>query len=195
PVHPDSEGPELVRHPVEEVEGERATGRDKLLDPEVLDLLLVRDPQGLLDLDLDREAVHVVARLISDVVAAHPAEAEDRVLRRLVQHLAQVDRSGRERRPVAEVEILSLRTRLDRLRVNLRAVPELLDLLLHLEWSIRFLRLLDHRSPAPRDSDHREASSSPRSGDPPIRHSLLKRAESVPPRVRRDRGKRAGSEI
>src|SRR5207244_12367906 len=94
-------------------------------------------------------AVHVVPGLVSDVVAAHPAEAEDRVLRRLVQHLAQVNRAGRKRRPVAEVEVLSLRTRRDRLRVNLRAVPELLDLLLHLEWPVRFLRLLDHRSPAP----------------------------------------------
>src|SRR5207253_1265455 len=83
---------------------------------------------------LDRRAGHVVAWLIPHPEAAHPAEADGRVLRRLVQHLTQVDGPGRVRRSITEVKVVALRSRFDRLRVNLRAVPELLDLLLHLEW-------------------------------------------------------------
>jgi len=132
PVHPDPEGPELVRHLVQQIEGELATGRDEFLDPQVLDLLLVRDPQGLLDLDLDREAMHVVPGLVSDVEATHPAKADDGVFQGLVQDIAQVDRPGRIGRAVAEVEVFPLRTRRDGLRVDLRAVPEFLDLALHL---------------------------------------------------------------
>src|SRR5713101_5837545 len=195
PVHPHPEGPELVRHLVQEVERKGATGRYELLDPEVLDLLLVRDPQGLLDLDLDRKAVHVVAGLVPDMEAAHPPIAEDRVLDRLVQDLTEMNGACRIRRAVSEVEVFPFGSGRDRLRVDLRAVPELLDLTLHLKRSILLLRLLDHRSPAPGDSGHREASSSPRSGA----HRFGRRYKNVrgpfrPLRTRRVHG-RAGSEI
>src|SRR5437867_12536890 len=86
------------------------------------------------------------------MVAAHPMVADDEVLDRLVQDLAEVNGSGRKRRAVAEVEILALLPGRDGLLVDLRPVPEFLDLRLHFSWSVRLLRLLDHRSPAPGES-------------------------------------------
>src|SRR5437867_3562628 len=86
------------------------------------------------------------------MVAAHPMVADDEVLDRLVQDLTEVNGSGRKRRAVAEVEILALLPGRDGLLVDLRSVPEFLDLPLHLTWSVRLLRLLDHRSPAPGES-------------------------------------------
>src|SRR5207245_6405804 len=143
---------ELLRHLLEEIHREGAARVHELLDAEVLDLFLIRDAERLLDLDLDRETVHVIARLVSHMVAAHPMVADDEVLDRLVQDLTEVDGSGRKRRAIAEVEILALLPSRDGLLVDLRSVPELLDLPLHLWWSVRLLRLLDHRSPAPGES-------------------------------------------
>ena len=154
PIQPDAERLELFRHLLQEVRRIGPAGVHELLDAELFDLLLVRDPEGLLDLDLDREAVHVVARLVPHVVAAHPVIADDEIFDRLVQDLSEVNRSGRIRRAVAEKEILAFLPSDDGLPIDLRPLPEFLDPLLHLEWSIRLLRLLDHRSPAPGDSGH-----------------------------------------
>src|SRR3989454_11962379 len=149
PVHPDAEGLELRGHLLQQILGERAARVHELLDAELLDLLLVRDAEGLLDLHLDREAVHVVARLVTHMVTSHPVVADDEIFDRLVQHLTEVDRSGREWRAVAEIEILAFLPRGDCLLVDLRPAPEFLDLPLHLKWSVRLLPLLDHRSPFP----------------------------------------------
>ncbi len=54
----------------------------ELGDAERLDLVLVLEPQLLLDLDLDREPVAVPAALAGDVVAAHGLEAGIEVLER-----------------------------------------------------------------------------------------------------------------
>src|SRR5207245_11744908 len=125
------------------------------------------------DLHLDREAVHVVARLGPNVLAAHAVIADDEIFDRLVQDLSEMDRSGRVRRAVAEKEVLTFLSDRDGLMVNLRAVPEFLDLPLHLEWSIRLLRLLDHRSPAPGDSGH-----------PRLLHRLEKRSTHLGGRIK-----------
>ena len=150
PIQPDPEGLELRRHLVQEVEGEGPARVHELLNPELLDLLLVCDAEGLLDLDLDRKAVHVVARLVPDVMSAHPLVADHEILDRLVQDVPEMDRPRREWRSVTEVEVFVFLPGGHRFRVDLRPLPEFLDLPLHLAWSVRLLRLLDHRSPAPR---------------------------------------------
>ncbi len=165
PIQPDAERLELFRHLLEEIRREGPARVHELLDAELFDLLLVRDPEGLLDLHLDREAVHVVAWLVPDVVAAHAVIADDEIFDRLVQDLSEVNRSGRVRRAVAKKEILAFLPGHDGLPIDPRPVPEFLDLSLHLEWSIRLLRLLDHRSPAPGDS-----------GRPRLLHRLEKRS-------------------
>ena len=133
PVQPDAELAELVRHLAQEVEGEVAARRHELLDAEVLDLAFVRDPERLLDLDLDRQAVHVEPCLIAQVEPLHPPPSDDRVLDRLVQRVSQVDRGGRVRRSVDEVEIFAGLAELPRLLVRLRAPPKLADPLLEVQ--------------------------------------------------------------
>ena len=59
----------------------------ELGDAELLDLLLARDAELLLDLELDGEAVRVPARLALDVVALHRPVARDHVLVGARQHV------------------------------------------------------------------------------------------------------------
>src|SRR2546426_5259870 len=132
PVQPDAERLELRGHLLQEIRGEGTAGVLEILDAELLDLLLVCDAEGLLDLDLNRKAVHVVARLVPDVVAPHPMVADHEILDRLVQDLTQVNGSGRVRRPVAKIEVFPILSRRDRFLVGLRPAPEFLDFPLHL---------------------------------------------------------------
>src|SRR3989441_9751697 len=132
PVQPDAERLELRGHFLQEVRGEGPAGVHALLDAELLDLLLFRDAKALLYLDLDRKAVHVIAGLVPDVVAPHPMVADDEILDRLVQDLTEMNRSGRVRGAVAEIEVFPFLSRRDRFLVGLRAAPEFLDLPLHL---------------------------------------------------------------
>src|SRR5207244_12470097 len=53
-----------------------------IFDPEVLDLVLVRDPERLLHLDLDRQPVAVPSALARDVPPAHRVKARVQVLER-----------------------------------------------------------------------------------------------------------------
>ena len=59
----------------------------ELADPERLDLVLVVDPELLLHLHLDREAVAVPTALAGDVVAAHGLEARVEVLEEAGPHV------------------------------------------------------------------------------------------------------------
>src|SRR5206468_12855782 len=104
---------------------------DELVDAVGVDLLLDRDAEGLLDLHLDRKTLHVVARLVPDVVAPHPVVANDQILARLVQDLTEMNRSGRARRAIAEIEVFASLPRGDRFLICLGPAPEFLDLPLH----------------------------------------------------------------
>ncbi len=74
----------------------------ELADPVVLDLGLRRDPELLLDLELDREAVAVPAGLAGYVVAAHRAVARVDVLERAREDVVGAGLAVRGRRPVVE---------------------------------------------------------------------------------------------
>src|SRR5207245_5876198 len=124
PTQPDAERLELFRHLLQEVRRIGPAGVHELLDAELFDLLLVRDAEALLDLDLDRETVHVVARLVPHVVAAHPVIADDEIFDRLVQDLSDGNRSGRVWRSVAEKEILAFLPTDDGTPKALRPLPE-----------------------------------------------------------------------
>ncbi len=72
------------------------------LDPVVDDLVLVRDPERLLDLDLDREAVTVPPTLAGDVPAAHGVEARVEVFERTRPYVVNAGSGVGGRRALVE---------------------------------------------------------------------------------------------
>ena len=123
-VEPDPERAELVGHQLAVLRSEGPALLDEPPDPVVLDLLLGDEAELLLDLDLDREAVHVVPGPVDHVPAPHPDLPEDRVLDDLVPGRAEVDVAGRVRRAVHEEEGRVAGMKRPDLRVDLLLVPE-----------------------------------------------------------------------
>ena len=147
PVHPDAQPLERVGHAGMQPVGEVLAGRDELVYADLVgDLLLGVDPDLLLDLDLDGEAVHVEPGLVADIVAVHPPVADEDVLDRLVHRRPEMDRSRRVRGAVEEVERRSVLPQFLGLLVCMLRRPELLDVLLRLGGGITGLDLLYHRS-------------------------------------------------
>ena len=77
----------------------------ELGDAERLDLLLAADAELLLDLDLDRQAVRVPARLSRDTEALHRAMAAEEILDRAREHVMDARPAVRRRRTFEEHEV------------------------------------------------------------------------------------------
>ena len=148
PIHPHPELLELLGHVLVEAQGELPAGVDELVYPERLDVLLGVDADVLLDLDLDREAVHIESGLVADVVSAHPPVSDQDVLDGLVHGRAQVDGPSGVRGAVDEVEPLPVLAELLRLVIGVGLSPVLLDILLDALRIIIGADLLYHRIPS-----------------------------------------------
>src|SRR6185369_13673317 len=74
----------------------------ELRDTERLDLVLVGEPELLLDLDLDRKAMAVPAALARDVVAAHRLKPRVEVLEDASPHVMEPGAAVRGRRALVE---------------------------------------------------------------------------------------------
>src|SRR5581483_9437232 len=74
----------------------------ELLDPELPNLGLARQPELPLDLDLDRQAVAVPAALAGDVAAPHRVEAGKEVLERPGPDVVEARPAVGRRRPLVE---------------------------------------------------------------------------------------------
>ena len=98
--HPDAS---RQRRPVLDVALHRlAAPLVERLDPEVLDLVLVRDAERLLHLDLDRQPVAVPSALARDVPPAHRVKARVQVLERASPHVMDARPRVRGRRTFVE---------------------------------------------------------------------------------------------
>ena len=101
-VDPDS-GSLGERGPVLDIARDRvAAALRELGDAERLDLVLVGEPELLLDLDLDREPVAVPAALAGDVVAPHRLEAGIEILEHSGPDVVQAGPAVRRGRPLVE---------------------------------------------------------------------------------------------
>ena len=101
-VQPEAD-PLGQRVPVlEEQEHRLATAGVELRDAVLLDLLLRRDPEQLLDLDLDRQAVAVPAAAALDEIAAHRPKAREDVLEGAAQDVVHAGRPVGRRRALPE---------------------------------------------------------------------------------------------
>ncbi len=130
PVHPDAEVLKVRLEAFELLLGEVFALLDEVLLAELLDVLLVLEVEALLDFRLDGEAVHVIARPVSDVVALHPQVADVTVLQGLVPRRPHVGRAGGVWRPVNEEVILAVSPMGLRLLVGVDVVPVLEDAVL-----------------------------------------------------------------
>ena len=82
PVHPHPEALRLIRHDPGEVGDALATARGELGEPVLLDVALGVQPERLLDLDLDVQALAVEPVLVALVEAAQRLVALEDVLER-----------------------------------------------------------------------------------------------------------------
>ena len=94
------------------------------LDPVGLDLRLAVDPEFLLDLDLDRQAVGVPARLARHVEPAHRLVAREEVLHHARQDVAVVRQPVGGRRTFVEDEAGAAAAALERTVENVGVPPE-----------------------------------------------------------------------
>jgi hypothetical protein len=101
PVAEDRQTLELGRHDADEPLGVGAAGAAEIGHGHVA---LLR-PKLAVDLQLDRQAVAVVARHIRRVEAGHRSRLDDEVLENLVQRGAEVDLPVRVRRTVVEHQL------------------------------------------------------------------------------------------
>jgi len=145
PVHPDAEGLEIRLEPFELLVGEGLALVDEVLLAEGLDVLFVLEAEFLLDFRLDRQPVHVVARPIGHVVAAHPFVPDVGVLQRLVPRRPHVGGPGGVRRAVDEEELLAVGSVPFRLLVGVDLVPVLEDAFLD---RVRFVLVVNLGEPA-----------------------------------------------
>ena len=107
-VEPDTEFPELVAHDLHVRHGERPALFDERGDPVLLDIFFGGEPELVLDLHLNGEAVHIVAGPLDDIPPLHSVVAEDGVFYDLVPGGAEMDVAGGIRRPVDEKERFSI---------------------------------------------------------------------------------------
>jgi hypothetical protein len=97
---------------------------DEGLDAVGEDRVLARDPQLLLDLDLDRQAVGVPAGPAGDVEPAHRLVAGEDVLHDTGQRVAVVGKAVGRRRPLVEHEARPAAALLQRLVEDVPIAPE-----------------------------------------------------------------------
>ncbi len=131
-VQPDPEGQKLVVHQLLVFHCELPALLDEGLDAELLDVLLGRKTERLLDLDLNGEAVHVVAGPVDHVPAVHALVTQDRVLDDLVPRSAEVDMPGGVWRAVHEKDRFGCRPQLFHCLVGSVGAPVFLHLTLDL---------------------------------------------------------------
>ncbi len=101
---------------------------DERLDAVRLDLLLAVDADGLLDLELDGQAVRVPARFPENLLALHRGEARQHVLDDARQHMTDVRLAVRRRRAVVERERIAALALVDGLLRDVMLLPELQNL-------------------------------------------------------------------
>ena len=119
------------RVPVLEVLEDRlAAALVELGDAELLDLLLVLDPELLLDGDLDRQAVRVPAALALDLVAAHRLVARVDVLEHAREDVVRAGLAVGRRRPLPEDPRRRALAAADRLAEDVALAPARENLLL-----------------------------------------------------------------
>jgi hypothetical protein len=99
--------------------------RVEVADPVALDVLLAGRADLLLDLDLDREAVAVVAALALDVVPAHGLVAGEDVLEHAREHVVRERRPVDRGRPLVEDEAVGTLAAAQRLGEDVALAPAL----------------------------------------------------------------------
>ena len=119
PVAEDHQPLELVGHHVDEAPGVVAAGAADVGDRHVA---LLR-PKLAIDLQLDRQAVAVVARHVGHVEAGHRPRLDDEVLQDLVERRAEVDLAVGVRRTVVEDELRRAAALLANLPVQVHRLP------------------------------------------------------------------------
>ena len=102
---------------------------DKRLDAVRLDLLLAVDADGLLDLELDGQAVRIPARLPQNLLALHRGETRQHILDDARQHMADMRLAVRRRRAVVERERIAALALVDGLLRDVMLLPEFQDFL------------------------------------------------------------------
>ena len=127
PVALDAEPLELLALDVQPVRREIPALAPEF-DHRHLVLVLALGAVLLLDLPLDRQAVAVPAGDVVDVMAEQEAAADDEVLERLVQGVADVDVAVGVGRAVVQDELGTILANFAQLLVQANAVPALQDL-------------------------------------------------------------------
>ena len=125
PVHPLPEPDELLRHDLAEVRDAVAAAARELGEPVLLDLALRPEPELLLDLDLDPEALGVEAVLVALVEAAHRLVALEDVLQRPAVAVVDARRVVGGHRAVHEAEFRAAAVALPEAVEGLLTLPDL----------------------------------------------------------------------
>ena len=133
-----------------------ATLFDKGLHAVSLDFFLALDADFLLDLELDRKAVCIPARLSRDILSLHGAEARNHILDDASLDMTDVRSAVCGRRSVVEHIGLAALTLFDGLLKNAVLCPELFDFALarhkvHIrgDFSVHFFLLLSQKRKRP----------------------------------------------
>jgi hypothetical protein len=153
PVAEHAEAAELAALDIDEVVG---VGAAAGADLDLRQGLLLRAPELLLDVQLDRQAVAVPARHVRREPARHRAVLHDDVLQHLVERRAEMDVAVRVRRPVVKDEARLPGVLLEEALVHAPGRPPfdhrrlaLREVRLHRELGARQVerRLVVHRGP------------------------------------------------
>ena len=102
-----------------------AAAAGELGEPVLLDLALRAEPELLLDLDLDPEALRVEAVLVALVEAAHRLVALEHVLQRAAVPVVDARRVVRRHRAVHEAELRAAAVALPEAVEGLLTLPDL----------------------------------------------------------------------
>ena len=130
PVHPLAEALRLPRHHADEAGDPLLTTLGELGEAVVLDVALRVEPELLLDLDLDPEALAIEAVLVALVEAARGFVALEDVLQRAAPGMVDAHRVVRRDRPVEEAEAVVAAVLLAEALECPLALPALQDLTL-----------------------------------------------------------------
>ena len=127
PVHPLAEALRLPRHHADEAGDPLLTTLGELGEAVVLDVALRVEPELLLDLDLDPEALAIEAVLVALVEAARGFVALEDVLQRAAPGMVDAHRVVRRDRPVEEAEARAAAVLLAQPVEDARLVPPVED--------------------------------------------------------------------